>query len=155
MYKKILVPLDGSEFSECSLEHVRAITRGDHVPEVILLRVIEPAPEFYLGRKMGGDFQSKVTEIIVTEAKDYLSKTADGLKKDGITIRTVVIQGKPAEEILDYAAKNQVDLIIMTTHGRSGVSRFAFGSVAEKVIRSSPLPVLSISPTGCRLESIE
>ena len=82
--------------------------------------------------------------------ESYLSKAADSLKEDGIAVQTVVVSGRPAEQILDYANKNQVDLIIMSTHGRSGVSRWVIGSVTDKVVRHSVTPVLTISPPGCR-----
>ena len=66
-------------------------------------------------------------------------------------VQPVVIQGKVAEGILDYVVKNQVDLIMMSTHGRSGPSRWALGSVADRVIRHSLIPVLIVSPKGCRI----
>ncbi len=152
MYKRILAPLDGSAFSECSLEHVRAIATGCHVPEVILLMVVEPIPHQVLedwsppenwhrdAQKHAGD-----------HAKDYLSKVADSLKKDVAATQAVVIQGRPADTILKFADKNRVDLIIMSTHGRSGPSRWVFGSVADKIIRHSIVPVLITSPSGCRV----
>lgn len=148
MYKRILAPLDGSEFSECSLEHVRAIATGCHVQEVILLRVIEPAQQVY---GIDEDFLRKATQTAVASAKDYLAKLADSLKKEGIATQTVVIQGKAADEILDFANKNQVDLIVMSTHGRSGVSRWVLGSVADRIIRHSTAAVLIASPPGCRI----
>ncbi len=83
-------------------------------------------------------------------AKDYLSKVADSLKKDGAATQAVVIQGRPADTILEFADKNRVDLIIMSTHGRSGPSRWVFGSVADKIVRHSTAPVLITSPPGVR-----
>ena len=149
MYKKILAPLDGSELSECSLEHVKAIVTGCRVPEVVLLRVVEPAPaQAYL--EVSEDFRRGVEEKTLAEAGDYLSKAAANLKKEGAVAQTAVIGGRAAEEILDYASKNQVDLIVMSTHGRSGISRWVMGSVAEKIMRHSPIPVLMVSPSGCR-----
>jgi nucleotide-binding universal stress UspA family protein len=67
-----------------------------------------------------------------------------------MSIETVVTDGRPADEILNYATDNKVDLIIMSTHGRSGVSRWFFGSVAEKVIRHATVPVLISPPRGTR-----
>jgi len=85
------------------------------------------------------------------EANDYLAKIAANLKKEGIATQTAVIQGMAAEEILDYVTKNKVDLIVMSTHGRSGVSRWALGGVADRVLRHSIAPVLIASPSGCRV----
>ena len=150
MYQKILVPLDGSEFSECVLNHVRAIATECHVPQVVLLGVAEPIS--YQVYYMIG-IEDRVREMQKETQKyveSYLSKAADSLRQDGLTVQTVVVSGRPAEEILDYANKNQVDLIIMSTHGRSGVSRWVVGSVTDKVVRHSVTPVLTISPPGCR-----
>ena len=71
--------------------------------------------------------------------------------QEGISARGEVVTGKAADAILDYAEKNNVDLIIMSTHGRSGISRWAFGSVADRVVRHSIAPVLLVAPAGCRI----
>ena len=153
MYKKILAPLDGSEFSECSLAHIRAIATGCNVPEVVLLRVVEPlsrqASTVYA--VMGEDSIAKIERRDRAEVENYLSQMADKLKKEGIAVQTVVAHGVSADEILNYAQNNQVDLIIMSTHGRSGISRWAFGSVTDKVLRHSTAAVLTTSPAGCRI----
>ena len=149
MYKKILVPLDGSEFSECILEHVRAVATGCQVPEVVLLRVIEPWDrQIY---EVPEDWRRDIEKKAQAEIEDHLSKLADNLRQEGIAVSTAVVEGKPVDEILNYTSKNQVDLIAMSTHGRSGVSRFAFGSVADRVIRYSAIPLLIASPAGCRI----
>ncbi len=153
MYKKILAPLDGSELAECSLEHVKAIATGCSVPEVVLFRVVEPIPAQVTAAlaEAGGDWYTQMEKQNRAEADEYITETAKRLKKkDGITVQTALAYGSPAEEILKYAKKNQVDLIIMTTHGRSGVTRWVFGSVADRILRHSPVPVLIIAPTGCR-----
>lgn len=150
MYKKMLVPLDGSELSECVLDHVRAIAKGCQVPEVVLLGVAEPITHqvyYMVGIEDQIGNMQKETEKYV---ESYLSKSADSLKKDDIAAQTAVVSGRPAEEILDYANKNQVDLIIMSTHGRSGLSRWVLGSVTDRVVRHSRAPVLTVAPTGCR-----
>lgn len=147
MYKKILAPLDGSKFSECSLEHIRAVATGCHVPEVVLLMVVE-LPRQPLER--GEEWPRFVEKKAHAEGEDYLSKLANSLKKEGIAVQTAVITGWPADKILDYADQNQVDLIIMSTHGRSGVTRWVFGSVADRVLRHSKAPVLMVPPPGCR-----
>lgn len=147
MYKKILVPLDGSALSECSLEHVKAIASGCNVPEVVLVRIIEPVHGYaVLGEDWYREAEKKAKEVI----NSYLSGVADDLKKAGINVTTVILQGEPAEEILGYAEKNNVDLIIHTTHGFSGIVRWAIGSVADRVIRHAKVPVLTIAPSSCR-----
>lgn len=148
MYTRILVPLDGSDFSECTLGHVRAIATSCNVPEVVLLRVLEPFQGVY---EMSEPWISEMQDKAQAVAEDYLSKLTDNLKKEGIAAEGVVVRGRAAEEILEYAKNNQVDLIIMSTHGRSGVSRWFIGSVADRVVRHCVAPVLLASPSSCRL----
>ena len=150
MYKKILVPLDGSDLSECVLEHVIAIATGSRVTEVILLRIIEELPKLAYS-ETSEDIVQEAEAKAASDFKDYLAQLANKLEKEGIATQTVVIQGKPADEILNYAEKNQVDLIIMSTHGRSGISRWVFGSVADKVVHYSTFPIFIVPPKGCRV----
>ncbi len=147
MYKRILAPLDGSEFSECLLPHLRAIALGCQVPAVVLLRVIEPLPPL---AKVTQPWLREVAEKEQAEAKDYLNKLASELKNEGIVAETVVMIGQPDEEILNFAQRNEADLIIMSTHGRSGATRWLLGGVADRVVRHSPVPVLTVAPAGCR-----
>lgn len=153
MYRKILVPMDGSELSECSLEHVKEIARGCQVPEVVLLTVVEQYEG--AGYSWGGVVteQQLAEEAKRTEAKAavYLKKVAAGLAREGLCVNYYVLSGTPTDVILDYARKNDVDLIIMSTHGRSGPGRWAIGSVADRVIRYSSIPVVVVSPKGCRV----
>ncbi len=144
MYQKILVPLDGSDYSESVLEHVKAVALGCSVPEVVLLSVIEPFPiQSYRASK---EWLTKLKNDAKSTADTYLSSVATKLKPSGITAETAVIEGLPAEAIIDYARKNKVDLIIMSTHGRSGISRWVYGSVADRVVRNSVVPVLAAPP---------
>ena len=155
MYSKILVPLDGMELAECILDHVRAIVTGGQVSKIVLLTVVEPYEKGLPSTTWGGVISAEHGAALAinsrAEAKDYITKVADKLREEGMLVQPVVIQGRVAEGILDYAIKNQVDLIMMTTHGRSGPSRWALGSVADRVIRHSPIPVLIVSPKGCRI----
>jgi nucleotide-binding universal stress UspA family protein len=148
LYKKILAPLDGSELAERALEHVRAVTKGSRAAKVILLQVVSwPA---HPAHTLSDELIRSESEKAEACAKDYLAKVADSLKRDGIAVETAIVRGGPAEEILDYAKKNEVDLIIMSTHGRSGVSRWVFGSVADRVVHHSATPVLIVTPPGFR-----
>ncbi len=148
MYKKILVPLDGSELSESVLSHVIAIATSCKVPEVVLTRVRDPLDKS-VRDALDVDIASKLDEAYHDEADNYLKQIAADLIEKGIAAKTVVLSGNPAEEIVNYAQGGGVDLIIMSTHGRSGVSRWVFGSVADKVIRHSEVPIL-IRPAGHR-----
>ena len=152
MYKKILAPLDGSPFSESSLEHVKAIARGCSVPEVILLRVVEPiqATDMATFAQTGIDIIPYMNEIEAA-AKSYVEKIAADLRKEGFQVKGLSTVGRAADTILSYIDENGVDLVIMSTHGRSGISRWFMGSVADKVVRNSKAPVLLISPPGARV----
>lgn len=152
MYRKLVVPLDGSEFAECGLAHAKAIASGCQVPEVVLLRVVEPlSADTVSALAMARDDSLRQVELYnQAEAKKYLAKVGDDLRKEGIAASVVTIDGRPEDEILKYAENNGVDLIVMTTHGKTGVSRWFFGSVADKVVRHSTIPVMTIAPPGCR-----
>lgn len=152
MYKKILAPLDGSELGECSLEHVKAIATGCSVPEVILLRVIEPLSAATVASlaEAGGNWVTAAENENRDQSKDYVAKMVKQLNREGLATKGETPYGRADEEILKYAEKNKVDLIIMSTHGRSGISRWAFGSVTDRVVRHSTIPVLIVTPAGCR-----
>ena len=152
MYQKVLVPLDGSKLAECVVEHVKSIATGCQVPTVVLLRVVEPiSPPGYLPRGMAEDTYRDAKETAEVQAKNYLNETAERLKVEGIAVENDIADGLPADEIWSYAEEKGVDLIIMSTHGKSGISRWFSGSVAEKVVGRSLIPVLIITPPGCRI----
>ncbi|MEW5815228.1 MAG: universal stress protein [Spirochaetota bacterium] len=148
MYRKILVPLDGSKFAESALEHVRAIAQGRLVDKVVLIRVLIPIimdAKDYLGAERVREAEDKLE----ADAKEYLDKTATDLRKEGIPVETkIVVDGEPAAKILEVAREERVDLIIMSTHGRSGFTRWIFGSVANRVLIHSSVPVLMVVPEG-------
>jgi nucleotide-binding universal stress UspA family protein len=152
MYKKILVPLDGSDLAECALQHVKAIAIGCNVPEVVLLRVVEPT---YIGAdalSASSVVFSNLLEQIQQEADNYIKAITQEFSNDsGINAQSMLLFGSAADEIMKYALKSGVDLIVMTTHGRSGITRWLFGSVADRVSHHSTVPVLLIAPPGCRM----
>ena len=151
MYKKILVPLDGSQLAECTLEHAVAIANGCQVHKVVLLAVVEipQVSSFETFPQRDRD-----TKEIEQSAQDYLTKIAFRLAPQGVAVGTDVVRPVGtrdiAEEILAYANDNEIDLIIMSTHGRSGVTKWALGTVADRVARASKVPVLLVSQPGCR-----
>ena len=153
MYKKILVPLDGSKLAECVLPHVEAIAKGTNVEEVILVS----ATERVLGYRPITDYAEPMKDELVPEAvgkmekqaQKYLDRIAKGLEAKGIKVETLVLLGNPAEEITINAKHYGADLIIMASHGRSGISKWTHGSVADKVFRASGIPVLMVrAPVG-------
>lgn len=150
MYQKILVPSDGSELAECVLPHVEAIVKGCDAQNVIFLRVVEDFHAY-----SGGEYIPTEEDIrrINTESRtaadNYLEQLVSRLAYRGVNVQSHVITGKTAESIADFATKNKVDLIIIATHGRSGVSRWIWGSVADRILRSACVPVLMVRAPGC------
>jgi nucleotide-binding universal stress UspA family protein len=144
LYNKILVPLDGSELAECVLPHVKTIAAGCSTGNVVLLRIVEPLPA---GTPPAVDFEV-VQKACVKEAEKYLARIQAKLSKEGLNAETKVLTGRPAETITDFTRREKVDLIALATHGRSGINRWVFGSVADKLVRSSSVPVLLIRPKG-------
>jgi nucleotide-binding universal stress UspA family protein len=150
MYKKILVPLDGSKLAECVLPHVEALVKGGQVQEVVFARVHEPFRGFG-----GTDYVMSEREIARVEseqiaaAEKYLKAVVNQTHFDGLKPRGELLKGPVAESLTEYAAKNGIDLIIIATHGRSGVTRWVWGSVADRILRSSCVPVLMVRAPGC------
>jgi len=143
MYNKILAPVDGSELSEYGLEHVKAIATGCSVPEVVLLRIIEPIPSSgEIASFAGEEWLRNAEKNAVEGTEDYLNRVKAKLTNEGINVQTVVKNGNAADEIVNYAKKNNVDLIVMGSHGSSGIVRWALGSTTDKVVRHSTAPVL-------------
>ena len=150
MYRTILVPVDGSELAECAIPHVEAIARGCDSPQIVLMQVTEPIHlpgEYVISEKDRKHLEAQHRAA----AEEYLGRLTRRLGDSGLSLASAVVSGKVAETIVDYAEKHDVDLIIMATHGRSGVSRWALGSVAERVLRLSCVPVLMVRAPGCTL----
>jgi len=142
MYQKILVPLDGSKLAEQAIPYATELCKGNTI--VTLLQVVHlplplAAPDVSMAVPMPDPQELR------QEALDYLESMAGELRQEGLNIETVAIeQDVTADAIVNYAKEHDMDLIVMTTHGRSGFSRLVFGSVAESVVRQTPCPVLLI-----------
>lgn len=173
MYERILVPLDGSKLAECALPYVEKLAKGCGSQEVILVSVTEQirartaAPEArervhgmpMVGTTIIDSYMPNPAgtggSVVITygkkerQAQRYLDRVAKGLKAKGITVRTEVLSWPPAEAIASYADQSNADIIVMSSHGRSGPSKWAYGSVADKVFRSSCIPVLMVRAPGC------
>ena len=132
MYKNVLVPLDGSSLAEKILPQVTELA-GLTGAEVSLLRVV-------LAHTFPGADPTDAQVEVVREAEEYLAGVAEQLK--GLQVSTHVRYGHDADEILNHAERDEIDLIAMSTHGRTGVGRFIMGSVADRVLRHSSKPVL-------------
>ena len=151
MYQKVVVPLDGSELAECVLPHVETITKGCGVQDVMFVRVVEPfyAPSGEDSYAFNDEDVRRINSENKTVAEKYLGKVVEQAGYDGVNVQSEVLSGRAAESIADYATTNKVDLIVIATHGRSGISRWVWGSVADRVLRSSCIPVVMVRAPGC------
>jgi len=154
MYGKIMVPLDGSDLAECVLPHVEAITTGCKIARVVFVRVVEP-PKLSASLPAQGELGSQEKNRREQEeqrrntAGSYLKKIVKKTAIENAVLSYEVLEGKVAETLADWAEKNDVDLIIIASHGRSGISRWMMGSIAERILHSVCVPVLMIRAPGC------
>lgn len=146
--RRILVLLDGSELSESVLPHVEAVAKqhGTALVDVVLLMVCEPMllPSYYPST-LPLNWEDHIARSKRAD-EEYLGKIGKLLSDAGLKVQSEVLVGKPADAIVDYVSKNPVNLIVMSTHGRSGLSRWVYGSVAEKVLLGVNSPILLIRP---------
>lgn len=157
MYEKILVPLDGSAFAEQALDHAQRVA-AEHGEIHLLsvaplledqsLAVVDLYP-VYVYRDYLVDHNQEM-ERINKELAGYLEQAKARVQASGRVAVTAIRFGQPAEEILSYTAQNGCDLIAMSTHGRSGIGRWVYGSVADKVLRSAPVPILLVRAEEAR-----
>ncbi len=155
MYKKALVPLDGSSLAECTLSHVKSLIKESAINEVTLLNVVKVDLPW---AEMASEQFSKpidinaVREPLFSASKKYLEHMEARLGSEGIKVETASLEGnRPADIITEYALKNDMDLIIIATHGYTGLKKMMLGSVASGVLNQSHVPVLLIRPESCRL----
>jgi nucleotide-binding universal stress UspA family protein len=154
MYNKIMVPLDGSELAECVLPHVEAITAGCKIASVVFVRVLSPI-QLTASIPVDGifGFSEKKLEQMEEQRRQtadaYLKKIVESSRIEGAALSYEVLEGSVANTLAHWAESNGVDLIVIASHGRSGVSRWVYGSVADRVLRSACIPVLMIRAPGC------
>jgi len=152
MFKKILVPLDGSALAERAIEQVEKMAKGS-VAEILLLKVV-PAP---LGKapEAGQIEESKAFAESVNRSTAYLEKIATRLEAMDVKSRILVPCGEPYAEILAAAHKEDVDCIVMSTHGGTALARTLLGSTAEKVVYTTKRPVFLVKPEKIHAARIE
>jgi nucleotide-binding universal stress UspA family protein len=150
MYQSVLVPLDGSDLAECVLPHVESVA-GSPATTVTFLRALVPVRVAI----PGGDYFMSTAEIDrlqnrhEQDARDYFSRLNDRLQHLEAHKNFEVITGHAAEAIVEYTTRSSIDLIVMATHGRSGIRRWVMGSVAERVLHWSCTPILMVRPPQC------
>jgi len=156
MFKKIMVPLDGSELAECVIPYLEDFIDQGQVESIAFVRVIRhvinPA-SFENGMAHIPQDWSKVEAEKKAFAESYLNKVVSRLKKGDVKFKTEVLVGRIGDSLLDYIKANDFDLILVATHGRSGLSRWVRGSVADKILSASHIPVLMVRAPGTIDES--
>jgi nucleotide-binding universal stress UspA family protein len=143
MYKKILVPLDGSPLAEAVLPHVQALAKSEGA-EIVLLRVaVTPDPNFFHRDEGEG---RQITDAIEEEALDYMKTEVTKLQNEGAKVTAITRDGTIPNTILEVAEETHADVIAMSTHGRVGIQRWLMGSVADNVVHASHIPVMLVHP---------
>jgi nucleotide-binding universal stress UspA family protein len=148
LLRRVLLPLDGSKLGEAAVPHVEILAQSLSA-ELVLLYVVDPL----IVQPLYGPLMSyslpvpQGEEARKSEANDYLNSVVTALKEKGINASGEIVLGSPADQIIEYAERSNIDLIAMATHGRSGVGRWVFGSVTDKVLHARDVAVLVVRPT--------
>jgi nucleotide-binding universal stress UspA family protein len=143
MFEKILVPLDGSPLAQSVLPYVMALAKGFH-SRVILFHVAETALDHEAPEQKA--YADETVERVRPLAENYLAGVADEFRKEGIDVEIKVVKGRAAAQIVGYAEQEDVGLIALSTHGRSGLARLVMGSGIDKILRACEQPVLLVRP---------
>ncbi len=149
MYERILVPLDGSKVGEAALPYVEELVSklaAVQKVKVTLLQVVSSLthPVVAGGESVSIPYTAVEVEQIKKKAMDYLNKTGKGLRSKGVVVSCKVAVGRAADEIIKATDEINADLVAMSTHGRHGLSRWAFGSVTDRVLRAGKVPILLV-----------
>jgi nucleotide-binding universal stress UspA family protein len=174
MFEKTLICLDGSNLAEQVIPYISKSCQGVQT-EMILIQIItsnitipplqsihvppfikkvekEPAPVSDIGSStnLEPEVDAQLSEITREEfeAKRYLEEVAEPLRKSGMSIKTLALQGAVVRILLSYAVKNKVSLIALTTHGKGGLKRGLLGTVAQAILKDSNVPVMVIKPAA-------
>ena len=145
-----MVPLDGSELAECVFPHLESFIQRFSLDQIILARVVQPPKK--PSPIQASQLESIEKNIVERESlsRDYLETVSKKIPADGVDMRLDVIVGTVAESLIDHAREKAVDLILMATHGRSGISRWVMGSVADRILHGAIIPILMIRSPGVK-----
>lgn len=155
MYRRILVPHDGSAFAERVLPHATELAKR-YGAEIHLLEIIPIQTPGLLAPELSVDAEPDLAVQALEEAQEALREAgrarlenlATHLQREGLSARWSVVDGDPVREILAYASKNEMDLIAMASHGRSGLARAILGSVTDAILRRGDRPMLVVPVRG-------
>jgi len=148
LVKRILVTLDGSKVGESAIPYAEVLAQVVGA-ELVLFQALEPVKPFT------GEGDVSITPEMIKKEEErregsaiaYLDSVEKVLQERGLSTSSAIVLGSPAEQIIDYAEANAIDLIAMSTHGRSGIGRWVFGSVTDKVLHAGDMPLLTIRAT--------
>ncbi len=154
MYRRIVVPLDGSKIAEGVLPHAIGLAKAHHA-ELALVRAVDPRSALPSGYALPEGPAQALQRTMERDAQAYLTSIAAGLSEQGIRVVTAVASGPPAESIGAWATAHDADLIALMSHGLGRSARWVFGSVADRLLQSSPVPILVVRATQQVLESQE
>jgi len=142
IYRKIMVPTDGSEFVRGAVSTAIEIAK---LSEAKLYAVyVIPDDEFSVTYPKDTQLEKTFLDYFRTEGKEAIACVETSGRDENIEVESVILEGSPAHEIVDFAEKNDIDLIVIGTHGKTGIRRFLLGSVAENVVRHSKKAVLVV-----------
>lgn len=144
MYDRILVPTDGSEETERAVEHAAELA-AIHGASLHAVYVVNTAS--FTSLPMETSWEG-INDVLRDEGEGALERVREIASERGVSVEPVLIEGSPSREIARYAEDENCDLIVMGTHGRGGINRLLLGSVAERVVRSSSVPVLTVRVGG-------
>jgi nucleotide-binding universal stress UspA family protein len=154
MIKRILVPLDGSELAERAVPYAKELAQQLGA-SLILLRVVNSL-ELSSAQAFSGYLPAEVYDAAFEDsrkaAREYLEQTAKRLAAEGLQVDWVMRTGDPAGEVIEHERECGCDLVVMSTHGRSGIGRWVYGSVADRILRGGSIPVLLVRSFGARAE---
>jgi len=140
VYERILVPTDGSTETRRAVQHAVELA-ADQGATVYAVYVVNTASFASIGTEATAD---GVSDLLVEEGDAAIDDVADLAAEHDVPVERVLLDGTPSREIVRYAEENDIDLVVMGTHGRGGIDRLLLGSVAEKVVRASHVPVLTV-----------
>ena len=150
-HRRILVPLDGSALAECTLPYIQGLIHPGksqvHLLSVLMSGLGDRTIALMTTYPPGLRLSTTALSQAQTQIEAYLRGVAAHLRGMGASVQLKVQEGNPAEEIINYASEIMADLIVMNAHGLSGISRWVYGSVADRVLRGAPCPVLLVRPT--------
>lgn len=147
MLSRVLVTLDGSDLAEQALSYATQVVAP--TGEIILLSVVDVPdypiyPVYPLSITYNAPDYTEIVKEMMTAAQEYIEQIADTLRLQGITVKTIVKAGNPVGTILEEIQSQKIDAVVMSTHGRSGISRWLFGSVTQKILQAMPCPVIVV-----------